>query len=149
MIEPVDKKEKRKLKKSKKIFSFIRNALSDSTIHGLPNLLKSERIIFKFMWFIFFTTSLIFGVYSIYTNTIDYLSYDVVTQIQINYESPTIFPTITFYNLNYFSPDFTAKFSLKDILIKCDFNGVSCFYYQFEEKTDKLGYVYYQFNTGN
>ncbi len=137
------------MKKSKEISNFVRNALSESTCHGVPNILKSDRIFFKFMWFIFFVISCIFGVYSIYASIIDYLSYDVVTQIQIKYESPTDFPTVTFYNLNYFSPDFKNKFNLKDILIKCDFNGVSCFYYQFEEKTDRLGYLYYQFNTGN
>ena len=135
------------MSKISQIKTYFINALSDSSSHGLPNFFKTKRLIFKLMWFLLFNASVAFGCFMIQKTVFDYLDYEVVTKIDIINESPTQFPTVTFYNLNKLSVNY-KNYSLKDILIKCNFNGYSCDYTDFEEKKDKLEYVYYQFNNG-
>lgn len=133
----------KKLRKTEKMRNNVRNLVINSTIHGLPNLFKTERPLFKFMWLIFFLISASFGLFMVITNVFDYLEFEVVTKYQIINESPMIFPTITFYNLNKLQ----TNYSLDDIFIFCSFNDEDCYPKDFEIKEDSYKTVY-QFNTG-
>ena len=121
---------------------FLVDFLTDSTTHGLSHMFRTEHSIIKLMWFLLFVASIVVTSYLVCDNVLDFLSYDVVTQISIIYESPTLFPTITLYNLNR-----PSSLSLRDILIRCSFNGAVCDDTYFETRYD-LAYTYFQFNNG-
>ena len=72
-----------------------------STSHGLSNVFRSKRISMKVMWFFLFTASSSFGVSMVIRSIFQYLQFEVVTKIDIINESPTEFPTITFFNLKH------------------------------------------------
>ena len=131
------------LKKPERIRRNLRNLIINSTIHGLPNSFKAERPLFKIMWLIFFLISASFGLFMVVTNLLDYLDYEIVTKFQVNNESPMVFPTITFYNLNKLK----QPYSLDEILISCSFNDAGCSDKDFEVKKDNYQSVY-GFNSG-
>lgn len=118
--------------------------LSNSTIHGLPNIFKAPNLIRKILWMLLILIFSSFGIYMIIINILDYLEYDVTTKIVVVKEYPTQFPTITFYNLK----NYKLNYSLDDILINCNFNDDFCKSTDFEELQDELGNVFYQFNNG-
>lgn len=74
---------------------------------------------------------------------LDYLNYEVVTYIDVINESPTLFPTITFFNLKRSK----TNYSLDEILLTCRFNDEPCGLSNFETKYDEFDNVYYQFNS--
>ncbi len=117
----------------------IRKLLSESTVHGLSHMFQTERVMIRLMWIILFLSSVGFTAYLLYGQVLDYFNYSVVTSINIIYESPTLFPTITFYNLN------RPQLSLKEMLIKCNFNENVCDDTYFDRIYDPP-YVYFQFN---
>ena len=111
---------------SKKKLKKIKNKLVDlilaSTSHGLPSVFRAERLAIKVMWFIFWLIFLTLGVYAVVSGVLNYLQWNVITQIDINYEIPTQFPTITFYPLTVQKTNYT----LDDILISCYFDEEPC-----------------------
>ncbi len=127
------------LKANKSNPTAIRKLLSESTVHGLSHMFQTERVMIRLMWIILFLSSVGFTAYLLYGQVLDYFNYSVVTSINIIYESPTLFPTITFYNLN------RPQLSLKEMLIKCNFNENVCDDTYFDRIYDPP-YVYFQFN---
>ena len=67
----------------------------ESTIHGLPNVLKTEAIHLKIIWICLFLVTFTVSIYMILGNVNDYLNYEVTTNIDLVYEQPVIFPTIS------------------------------------------------------
>jgi hypothetical protein len=61
--------------------------LVDLTIHALPNIYKTDRILFKIMWFSFFLTTLAFSIQLITNSINDYLKYETIAQF--NYGGAT------------------------------------------------------------
>jgi len=76
---------------------------------------------------------------------IEFLNYDVVTEIDLVYEMPTQFPTVTFFSLK--NPK--ENNSLNDFLISCHFNDFKCTADDFVSHIDNSGYVSYSFNNNN
>ena len=132
-------------KTSEIIKTNITDILSNSSAHGLNRIIKAKRILFKIMWLLFFICSASSGVYMVTNSILDYFKYEVVTQIRVVHETPTQFPTVTFYNLK----NHNENASLSDVLISCSFNSQSCEATDFETKIDKAGNIYYQFNSGH
>ncbi len=67
----------------------LKEMLVDSTIHALPNIYKTDRILFKIMWFSFFLTTLAFSIQLITKSVDDYLKYETITQFNYDgYERP-------------------------------------------------------------
>lgn len=126
--------------KSQKIKNKLISLIQDSTSHGLPNVFRTERLFFKIMWFTFFLISLAFGTWTIISSFIDFFNYDVVTQIDIVYEIPTQFPTVTFHNLKTLK----SNYSLAEILISCTYDNENCTSDDFEQKDEKT----FKFNSG-
>lgn len=118
------------------------NILVSSTSHGIPNIIRTEKKRFKAMYLFFFIVCSSLCAYMMTKSALDYMKYDVVTEIDMIYETPTQFPTVTFFNLK--NP--TANYTLDDILINCHFNDDACDARDFIEKRDTFGYVSYQFN---
>ena len=128
--------------KKDRIKYILRQIGSSSTSHGLPNMFKAEKKIYFYMYLLALIVCLAFCSFMIARSIIDYLKYDVVTKIDVIYETPTQFPTITLFSLK--NP--TSNVSLDEILINCYFNDDYCDSTDFEEKVDGFGFVSYQFN---
>ncbi len=85
-----------------KIKNTIKSIIEDSTVHGIPRLLKSNSLISKITWIIFFCLSTSCCIYLIISAIFNYLQYSVVTTIETIIEIPTILPVITICNLDQF-----------------------------------------------
>ena len=133
-------------KKSKNIIDTLVDLALESSIHGLPRIIKKEKIFLKLMWLIFFLVSTIFGVYFSFSAVIGFLNYDVALQIDFVKEIPTQFPTVSFF----FNDEKADKnYSLDQRLISCTFNARECNFTDFEDLTLEYGgYRYFKFNSG-
>jgi hypothetical protein len=79
---------------AKEFFRISKTILTESTIHGIPSFIRTDRLVLKLMWLFFFTASSGFCFYLIVRSINEYLMYDVVTQIRVLYEFPAVFPTV-------------------------------------------------------
>jgi len=70
--------------------------VQDSTVYGLPKILRSKRTYSRVFWVFFFFASLTAASYYIVTDLVDYFSYDVVTVVKTVYDQHPEFPTISF-----------------------------------------------------
>jgi hypothetical protein len=91
---------------SKQGNNIIQEVLSDSTMHGLPNVINSQSLVLKLMWLAFLIASIGFFTKFSYNSVANFLNYEVTTKIRRVYESPTVFPTISICNKNKFTTDF-------------------------------------------
>jgi len=74
----------------------INELLKGSTAHGIPNIMKSNSLIIKIMWAVFFIASTVAGSYYTIDSILDYLRFNTVTTIQILDEEKSKFPTVSF-----------------------------------------------------
>lgn len=108
-------REKQQHSKRHKNHKIILEVLSDSTMHGLSNVINSSSVILKAMWFLFLITSLgCFTKFSV-NSVANFLDHEVTTKIRRVYESPTIFPTVSICNKNKFTTDFGIE-TIKKII---------------------------------
>jgi len=85
-----------------KIKETIKSIVEDSTIHGIPRLVKPNSWISKIAWMLFFIASISYCIYLILTAIFVYLQYNTVTSIETITDMPADFPVITICNLNQF-----------------------------------------------
>ena len=74
----------------------IKDLAIDSTTHGLRNIIKSQHLCNRLIWFCFLITSSIASFYYVSHNIQAYLKYNVVTIVETAYDQPAEFPAITF-----------------------------------------------------
>ena len=103
------------------IKSYILEAISSSTIHGIEKIFKPRRTFLKVLWVTFFMASTAACGFFIANSIISYLGYEVVTKVQIIYEVPQLFPTVAICSSNVLNNNETIEFG-KKILEK---NGLS------------------------
>ena len=72
----------------------IKELLKGSTAHGIPNIMKSNSLIIKIMWAVFFIASTVAGSYYTIDSILDYLRFNTITTIQILDEEKSEFPTV-------------------------------------------------------
>jgi hypothetical protein len=73
----------------------LKQLLSDSSAYGLPNIFKREGFLNKTFWLIISLLATAASVYFTLDALNDFLSYNLVTQIENYYQQPLQFPTIT------------------------------------------------------
>ena len=93
----------------KTILIELSELIGDSTVHGIPKILKSKSIFMKTVWLLFTAASLYFCTKQIMKSIEDYLSYGTVTTFENKVEMPAEFPAITLCNLNAFQSDFALN----------------------------------------
>lgn len=121
-----------------------------STVHGWSHSFRTDRLVLKIMWIIFFLGSTGVSIYFITKTVLNFLEYDIVTEIDVIYERKSEFPTVTFCTD---SPGFNDSSMINNILINCTNNlDKSC---QVSPKkffsirmTEELG-TCYQYNGGS
>jgi amiloride-sensitive sodium channel subunit alpha len=98
--------------------------MSTTTCHGIPNIIKARKNpCLAFMWTVSFLVCTGYFSYLTIISIQNYLSYQVITSINIVNESPTLFPTVTLCNLNGF---FLKADLINETLISCRFNNQPC-----------------------
>jgi len=103
--------------------------------------------------------------YLVIQSILSYFTYDVTTKSRTFYETPTLFPKVSFCNLNMFQTEYAYNVkrdithlsneekkmlghNLSDALISCSFNGVSCNSSDFIWSWDESFGNCYTFNSG-
>ena len=92
-----------------KIIGSIKSTVESSSIHAIPNIVRTKYISLKAIWFFCFLVSSAGCVYFMVQSVLDYLTWPVVTNIDVNHVQELIFPIVTICNLNQFSSLITTN----------------------------------------
>lgn len=130
-----------------KIKNVLKKMISESTIHGLPNLIKTNNNFFKTIWLSAFLITIFACMYMIKNNFNSYLNYEVITKIDLIYEQPAKFPTISFQFDYGFSK---SNYSLEENIIKLFYNNreLKNISNEFQQVMLDSGKMFYKFNSG-
>ncbi len=86
----------------------------DSTGHGYPNILRTDKLVVKIVWSVLFLSSLAFCFYLVVEGFIDFMEYGVTSKIRIENQSPLTYPAITVCNSKPFMTRFAYDTRLSD-----------------------------------
>jgi hypothetical protein len=95
--------------KLSEIISLTKETMEGSSIHALPNIVRNKYYTIKAVWFVCFIISTAGCCYLIIQSVNDYLSFDVVTKIQVNEKDKITFPMIKVCPIT----PFTSNYSLQ------------------------------------
>jgi hypothetical protein len=120
--------EKKSFSKEKKlqVVNKVKTLLEGSTSHGIPNIIRTNRISIKTLWTVCFLAALGSCSYMVIKSVTDYLEYDTVSKIEYITEIPTKFPTISFCNTNPLMTNVSQQL-VEDLLPFYGFNNSSEF----------------------
>ena len=72
------------------LFRSVKNIISISSFHGIPNAYNAERTSMRLMWILFTCLSTAICVWFCYIIVYNFSSYDKVTNIDVIYEQPML-----------------------------------------------------------
>ena len=122
----------------------LKDLLESSSLPGVPIIIKSNHKIVTFIWFISLFSLITLSTYYISESINEYLSYKVITNIDLINESQSKFPMISFcINNNNIESNL-----LENIMFYCYFDTIKCNWTDFEVYTSQRSEICYQFNTG-
>lgn len=101
---------------STKIKNILKEKISTSTNHGLPNIIHSDRTSLKLLWSISTLISTGFCIYYTIQTIINFYKYEVTTKIRVIDELSSEFPQITVCNINFFTNQIAVDELLKSNL---------------------------------
>jgi hypothetical protein len=96
--------------KKRKIFKLIRETLSNTTFHGLPNLARATNRYQFVVWLSFTLISTCFCVALVISEIENYFEYEVVTKIRSYHEYKVFFPKVTICTSVMFETEFAYDF---------------------------------------
>ena len=70
-------------KQKEKMIDSVKETLESSSIHALPNIVRNKYFTIKFVWVLCFLLSSAACGYFVFQSIADYLSFEVVTQIEV------------------------------------------------------------------
>ena len=111
-----------------------------STSHGLPNIVRTNRISLKIIWLICFLAALGACIYMVYKTLNEYYGYEVVTNIQVVNENSPTFPTVTICNVNPLTSKQAEQLIEKISYVNTEMN-VSIFASTFDIFSSFIGYL--------
>ena len=145
------------------IENLIKENLYNSTAQAIVKLYVTRYAVLRVFLLIIVTCSTTMAAYMVINSILIYCQYKVVTKSRTIHEMPTLFPKVTFCNLNKYTTEYgfqtddygltqeqrkSLGHSLNDILIDCSFNYEDCnasdFFWSFDEKYGNC----YSFNAG-
>lgn len=83
---------------------------SASSIHGIPNIIRTKRLKIKIIWALFFLSSFSLCSYLVIQSIFDYLQFEVITKIRKIKDFPNKFPQIIICNSNIFATNYSADY---------------------------------------
>ena len=84
--------------------------LANTTMHGLPNIMRARHSVQTIFWVICTLASAIACCFLVIQSVTDYFSYDVITKIRNHHEDSLLFPRVTICNRNMFTTDYAVDF---------------------------------------
>ena len=93
--------------------SGVKNEMKHLKMDGVPNIIRSERSLVKFMWAAILLLSGGVCIFLIIGSIHEYQSYEVISTSRIVQEEESIFPMITICNNNPFPPTTASSWSKK------------------------------------
>ena len=105
-----------KISLKKAFITILIETLTTSTIHGLPNLIRSNRKVVKILWTICFLISSGLCAYLLIESIISYLKFDVVTTVRVLNEPSSEFPAIMLCNKKGYKNEFFDELESNSIL---------------------------------
>jgi hypothetical protein len=97
---------------------------SQSTIHGLVNIVNADYFGMKLFWLVSFTLALAYSSYLTIDLIIKYLDYNVIIDIKFITDYNLEFPAVAFCNLNGLNN--SSSFLINEMLLTCTFNSRPC-----------------------
>ena len=157
--------------KKRQIKEILKESIQTPVALGIINVSFSPYLLLKIISAIFVLASSGIASYLVIQSIVDYYTYDVTSTSRIIYESPTLFPKITFCNVNLLTSEFAYNFTqmgnfdidyskisneekkklghdLNDILVECRFNDESCDTTDFTWPFDRHYGNCFSFNSG-
>ena len=133
------------LSATRDILKSTKDTLESSSIHAIPNIVRNKFYLIKIMWLLCFLTSTGACGWFMYKSISEYLKYDVVSNVKIEYVNRLEFPVVSVCNFNRWE-----DVILNETIISCEFNSKECSIDgDFETYLDK-NYVYcFRFNSRN
>ena len=95
----------------KKVSEEINQIFAESTLHGIPRILKSKSFLSKLMWAVCFLGATGHCIYLVKLCIDDYLQFNTVVDVAYNSEIPVALPAITICNLNQFQSNSSFEFA--------------------------------------
>lgn len=111
-------KSKRSSSKLQSIKEISLEILSITTMHGIPNMIRTENFKIRILWTICLIVSSGSCGFFMITSILNFLQYDIVTVIYKSYEQASVFPTLSICNT------MTKSYEIK--VLKCLFNVNPC-----------------------
>ena len=117
-------------KNQNNLFKLLRETLDNSVAHAIIKLIETPILSLKAFLFVCVILSSGLCSYLIIELIMSFLSFGVSTTYRTLYETPTLFPKITFCNLNPFTTKYAMEFlrqikkELVTILIITSYSGV-------------------------
>lgn len=105
---------KSKIKFTKSSFQSITRVVESSSIHGIPQVVRTQRLCFKIIWILFTIGSSFTCSYFTIKTFLDYFNYDTITKIKNINEFRFQFPTVSICNYQ------NQTFELK--ILSCFYN---------------------------
>lgn len=96
-----------------RILQILRDACLVSTIHAIPNIIRTNRILIKLMWSICLLVSIGYCFFLVFQSISNYFEYEVVTKISVVHEIPTLFPAVSICNSNSFLTNYSFEYAKK------------------------------------
>ena len=87
-----------------KISKSTKNLILASTIQGLPNIFRTNRLIFKIVWILLLIASFSTCVFYTAKNILSFMEFDTITTIKTIYQPVMSFPAVSIcnsFNLNF------------------------------------------------
>lgn len=83
-----------------KIKEIVIERTKSSTVHGFPNIVSSDKLFVKLTWILCVLSMIGLCSYIIIQSILSYFEYEVIKNIEIIDEIPSLFPTITICSIN-------------------------------------------------
>ncbi len=135
---------------------------------AVTNIVFTPHWPLKLFLFIFVLVSSGLASYTVIQSIMAYFNYDVTTTSRTLYETPTLFPKVTFCNVNKYTTEYGVTLAekkknvyklsseekrklahdLRDILLECKFNQYTCSASDFTWSFDESYGNCYEFNSG-
>jgi hypothetical protein len=88
----------------------FKSSFMDSTAHGLPKIVSRDNQLVKVFWLICFLASALTCVLTIRSSVREYFNYETVTKTEVVQEIPTLFPSVSICNENFFFSDDSIEY---------------------------------------
>ena len=149
----------------------LKEILSNSLAQAIIKIIFTQNLALKLFLIAFVLSASCLAAFLVIQAILAYLSYQILTVSRNIYENPTLFPKVTFCNLQPLISEYAFNFTehgigdsdilnlsdeekkrlghdLEDILIDCNFNNKHCASTDFSWSYDKVYGNCYTFNTG-